>query len=531
MKHLHIVNPYGSAAMIRMSQPLINELAKLYTVTTDAEMNVEADAYIHMPYHTLAGDFVPSGKHIIAYTHCNPGALPQLMLACARADIVTAMSFTGRQELLDFGVDPKKIWVIPCAADNFHYRPRRVLIVGYPQPNARKREHILFDLAYKYDLTPFEFYLAGGGWEEIAPRLGVCGIAGQVVRPVDDNKLAEFYHTADVLLVTGYVEGGPLPILEAMASGTRVLSPRFGYAADYLDEENLYDGPDELMAKLHAMTEQSIYYHQLARAWGWADYCAEYALLIGRLLGESVDLYPERGMSRYAQLLDVIDEIKPRAICEIGTWNGNRAIQMLQEAGKYHQSKRLQYQGFDLFEHQTGEQFIRELSKVGQPQEIVQKRIEVTGARVRLIAGETQDTLQLNIGFTKDFIFVDGGHSEETIENDGNIALQILDFNSKTVIVFDDYYHEGKPEGFGCNAFIDGLNPDIYEVTHLPALTLADDGRLIGMVKVRRNNAAIRVQLPTESQAGSATRDDGKPPYYVSTMQISYAPGPANTDG
>ncbi len=512
MKHVHIVDPYGSAAMLRMTGPLISELPRLYNVTTDEKMSAEADVNIHIPYHTLTGETYATGKHIIAYTHCNPGALPELVLACDRADIVTAMSFTGRQELLNFGVDPRKIWVIPCAADNFSYRPRRVLIVGYPQPNGRKRESILIDLAFQYDLTPFEFYLAGGGWEHIAAQLAHLGVAGQIVQPVDDNKLAEFYQMADVLLVTGYMEGGPLPLLEAMASGCKVLSPRFGYASDYLSDDELYDDTKDLMQKLSDIAAPSVYNHQLSRAWTWADYAAEYALLIGRLIGESVDLYPERGASRYSQLLDVIDEVKPRSICEIGTWTGNRAIQMLQHAGKYRASNKLTYQGFDLFDAQTGEQFVRELSKVGQPEDVVRKRIEATGANVDLIAGDTTETIDNMM--RHDFYFVDGGHSEETIENDG---IVIYDMSNKAVAIFDDYYHEGKPDGFGCNAFIDGLNKDVFEITHLPARTRASDGRLIGMVKVRRKDANVHLQR-RETQTGSVTWHDTESFSFVSPV-------------
>lgn len=504
---IHVVNPYGSAAMSRMSGPLINDLPKLYEVTTSETVDASADLNIHVPFHTLCEDRdFGAGKHIAVYTHCNPGAQVELYKACERADAVTAMSFTGRQELLNLGVDPKKIWVISCAADNFRYRPRRVLIVGYPQPNGRKRESILLDLAFNNDLTPYEFILAGGGWDETATKLHMMGVKGEVVEAVDDTKMATLYQTADVFVATGYLEGGPLPLLEAMASGLNVLSPRFGYANDYLSDAELYDGPDELMQKLSEMSALSILNHQVIRSWSWQDYAAEYALITGRLLGTSVDLYPERGMSRYAQMLDIIDREKPKTICEIGTWNGNRAIQMLQQAGKYHQMKRLRYQGFDLFEEQTGEQFVRELSKAGMPIEVVRKRIKATDADIELISGDTFETLNTNIRLDADFIFVDGGHSEETILHDGNTVLDILNYRENATIVFDDYYHENKPDGVGCNAFIEKLN-ERYEVTHLPICTRAEDGRLIGMVQVKRKDASLSISLSARTHPGNRTYD------------------------
>ena len=100
---------------------------------------------------------------------------------------------------------------------------------------------------------------------------------------------------------------------------------------------------------------------------------------------------------------------------------------------------------------------------------------------------------------------MDGGHSEETIKHDGNTALDLITYNKDVVIVFDDYYHEGRPEGMGCNKFIDSLD-NFYEVTHLPARTLSDDGRLIGMVQVRRADISLQMQTSTPAGAYTYTR-------------------------
>ena len=470
---VHIVEPYHSHAMQRMSNPLA-ELSNLHEVTKSDAINPEANVNIHIPWHSFVG-YEGGGKHIIAYTHMNPPDAPKLLDACERADMITCMSFTGRRELIQLGVDPKKIWVIYSAADDFVFKRKTIGIVGNPQPNGRKRESLLLDLAWKYNLSAFQFALIGIGWEDTVAKLESLGVAA-VCGVSNDGNLQPVYQQFDALLVTGYVEGGSLPILEAMAVGIPVISPKFGYASDLL--ETHYENEDELMDILEGVASEAVLNHQVVKAWAWRDYTAEYALLIARLTGTSAEIYPERGADRYAQLLEVIGEVKPKRIAEIGTWNGSRAIQMIQEASKYNED--ISYQGFDLFDLQTGKHFRDELSKIAYPLAVVEKRIKATGAKVELVKGNTRETLREMT--QADFYFIDGGHSEKTIENDWK-KVQSLMFDND-VAIFDDYYHEGKPDGMGCNSIVDNLSG--FEVTHLPHKTLASDGRLIGMVKVQR---------------------------------------------
>lgn len=516
MKRLHIVEPYNSIAMQRMTLPL-QELSKLYEITTSEEVDIEADVNIHIPWHTLAGlKDKGNGKHIAVYTHCNPPDINALYDACERADLIMCMAFAGRNELVQLGVNPEKLWVNYCGTDVFKFKRKIIGIIGFSQPNGRKRESLLMDLAWQYDLSPFQFIFVGEGWEKIVARLKGLGVTADTLQTSDAN-LQEVYQQIDALLVTGYAEGGPLPLLEAMTVGTPVISPRFGYAADLLDEH--YETPEELMDWLNKLAEKSIFTHCLVRSWSWSDYVREYALLLGRLLGESVDLHPEFAMSRYAQLLDVVDEIKPAEIVEVGTWKGNRAIQIIQQAAKNHPIGDVYYQGFDLFENQTGEQYRRELSKKGYPLNVVKKRLQATGAYIELVEGDTKETLHENLNSTAQLFFIDGGHSEETIRNDAAILYEM---QRDAIAVFDDYYHSGKPAGKGCNQVIDGLDLNQFQVTHLPVRTVTEDGREIGMVKVKRN-ADLSIRMQAETQTNSRAWDGDHPDFTVSDVRVYYA--------
>lgn len=468
---VHVLDPYQSHAMQRMSAPF-TQLSSLHDVTFGAEPQ-EADITLHLPWHTVLQSQT-GGKHIAIYTHCNPQDSGALLEVCEKADLITCMSFRGRQELIELGADPKKLWVVYAAADGFRFRRRVIGIVGNVQPNGRKRESLLIDMAWKYDLSPFEFVFIGHGWDETVSKLTSLGVSA-VTSKSDEGDLQKYYQLFDALLVTGYSEGGSLPILEAMSVGAPIISPDFGYAADLIDFH--YDTPEDLSRIFDDMIKQPLINYGLAKSWTWGDYASEYAMIISRLVGGSAEIYPAKAADRYRQLLDIISWVKPKNILEVGTWNGNRAIQMIQEAAKFHNISDINYQGFDLFDDQTGALYRSELSKVAIPMNVAQKRIEATGANVELIRGNTNKTLWHNPIVKPDFTFIDGGHSEKTIQNDWD-ALK----GFGAVVIFDDYYHEGKPDGMGCNAVIDGITNK--KITYLPNKTAADDGRVIGMVMV-----------------------------------------------
>lgn len=159
-------------------------------------------------------------------------------------------------------------------------------------------------------------------------------------------------------------------------------------------------------------------------------------------------------MSRYNQLLSLIDQTKPRTIFEFGTWNGDRAIQMIQAAQKH--NKDVQYAGVDLFEDATAETDEAEANVKPHfaVQEVYDKIKAATGLaddRLCLIKANSRD---LKDPVVADFVHIDGGHSLETIRSDFALA------KGSKVIVLDDYYTKDEngqcldTTKVGCNQLI-----------------------------------------------------------------------------
>lgn len=470
MPRLHIVEKYHSFAMQRQSLPLKRLIG--IEVTIGDEIDESADVNLHMPWHFLE-DYEPTGesKHIVAFTHANPGSMPNIYKACKKADAVTTLSFDGRKQLIDIGIDPRKIYVVYCGTDHTEFRLRNIGVVASKQPNGRKRGHILLDLAWKMDrnwLNAVNFYLIGLGWESLASELKATGInVDHIPGITNDQEMLEFYHNFDVLLSTGYEEGGPLPIIEAMKAGVPVLTPDYGYTHDLLTDADKYTTLEDLQEKLIALFEHDIENARIGSMLTWKSYTEEYAMILNDLLNVPVKEVKESGTPRYTELMHVIDRVKPKSILEVGTWSGKRASQMIQRAAGYRPIETITYAGFDLFEEMTEDIFRTELSKIPPPKNVVERFLKATGARIFLFKGNSAVTLpkaDKKTAYRKfDLIFIDGGHREDTIRLDWENVQDLI--HDKTVIVFDDYYmiKPDELEGYGCNEIVKNLG-DEWEV-------------------------------------------------------------------
>lgn len=157
-------------------------------------------------------------------------------------------------------------------------------------------------------------------------------------------------------------------------------------------------------------------------------------------------------MSRYAQLLELIDIHKPKSLIEIGVWNGANAIRMIKQALKHHDS--VEYTGYDLFEDATPETDAKEFNvKAHNQVKAVAAYIRAeTGVIPTLIKGDTNETLAH--GIKADFVFLDGGHSVGTIGSDYSKLMY------SNVVVLDDYYtsdDQGNAPDirkYGCNKLL-----------------------------------------------------------------------------
>ena len=150
---------------------------------------------------------------------------------------------------------------------------------------------------------------------------------------------------------------------------------------------------------------------------------------------------------RYNQLTEMINFYKPSTLLETGTYNGGRAIQMAEAA--FQHTDKVTYVGYDLFGTATPELNEKEFnSKPNNTAENVSKRLaefamekgeEGKTFEFKLVEGDTKDTLKDKP--SADFIFIDGGHSLETVSHD------YAQLKHNKLVVMDDYFSPDKEGG------------------------------------------------------------------------------------
>lgn len=189
---------------------------------------------------------------------------------------------------------------------------------------------------------------------------------------------------------------------------------------------------------------------------------------------------------RYENLFRAIEECGAVRILEIGVHRADRAVEMIEWASAMWGHRCVpEYFGFDLFLPPTEEQRRLETAKRQPPLSLEEAwaKLNATGAKIHLFPGNTRDTLPTHAARLPrmDFIFIDGGHSLETIANDWEHCRELM--HGQTRVIFDDLYPGNHT--LGCLAEVEKIQQDLaYRVKILDPEDVFDNGLRIRMAQV-----------------------------------------------
>lgn len=197
-------------------------------------------------------------------------------LSVHRARRVIAVSAHTRDDLVHrFGVRPERVTVIPNAADA-RFRPaadpkavarfkaahnlpdRFILFVGTLEPRKNLRRLIeAFALLAEGDAETKLVIVGATGWltSDLAPLVQAHDLTDRIIFTgyVTDNDLPVWYQAATVFCYPSLYEGFGLPVLEAMACGTPVVTSRTSSIPEVTGEAAMLVDPTDVAALAHAL--------------------------------------------------------------------------------------------------------------------------------------------------------------------------------------------------------------------------------------------------------------------------------------
>jgi glycosyltransferase involved in cell wall biosynthesis len=242
---------------------------------------------LHVQYWTplaYGGPLVVT-VHDLAFLHL-PGTFPAAQRLALRvlvprsitkaSRVITVSEFSRSDILTSYGVRPEKITVIPEGAGasfrpleseriegvlaRYGLRPGFLFSLG--RLNRRKNlERVL--LAYRRLRTggaSDTTLVIGGkrdyGGDEVLRRIGLSGVASSIrwIGLIPDEDLPAFYSAAACFVYPSLFEGFGLPVLEAMACGTPVVTSNRGALAELVGDAAMVVDPESVDALAEAMT-------------------------------------------------------------------------------------------------------------------------------------------------------------------------------------------------------------------------------------------------------------------------------------
>ena len=183
--------------------------------------------------------FLLNRKNIVMYTHAHwtrSYSKTHIAWCLNKAHKVICLNSTTKKQLVEIGVNIEKIEILHIAAcpETFYEHERKDGRIGFCAAySERKNPNLIFDLVK--NMPEKKFTLIGKNWknyerfEELIrfPNFTYCDNPPYETYP-------KLYSEIDFFVSASLLEGGPVPVLEAMLSNCVPIASRTGFCPDII---------------------------------------------------------------------------------------------------------------------------------------------------------------------------------------------------------------------------------------------------------------------------------------------------------
>lgn len=247
------------------------------------DLNVYAHQDTYFSVFSRLPNQIKNNRNRVFFTHFNGGQIPSEMQISSLeyCERILVQNEKMQNYLTSVGVGREKIVRAPGAVSRDVFKP------GMHLPEKR---FVMFSGDFKYRKNPdliaqvithmpdIEFVIHGKNWDSFPPEL-LRASANLTRLDFDLGRQASLIRQASLYVSLSLVEGGPYPILEALASGTPVVATDTGFCAEFINSDNgiLLPNPPELSSVLVAIRQSldlkdSTWNQDLLKGkWQWKD--------------------------------------------------------------------------------------------------------------------------------------------------------------------------------------------------------------------------------------------------------------------
>ncbi|MGJ8482151.1 glycosyltransferase [Sphingobium yanoikuyae] len=249
-------------------EKLASEISKRFSyVSYSSNVQHNADIQYYITYGCRKERVSPIELALFTHREHDIIASDRFDKSAADVDVAISMSRKTNEIIKDLGIS-NSVCIFP-GVDIDSFKPLvRIGVVGRTYHTGRKGEALVRAVM---DVPGIEWHFTGEGWPGPAQKL-------------DEDKLPAFYRSMDYILVPAVNEGGPMSVLESLASGTPVIASDVGWVKDFPHIAFERGNAESLRSVLTELVGRKI---ELADSVGhmtWDNWATQHDALFRRLL-------------------------------------------------------------------------------------------------------------------------------------------------------------------------------------------------------------------------------------------------------
>lgn len=245
--------------------------SRLPYVSYGLEQDPSAEIQYYMTYGCRQERISPIEVALFTHKEDVPSAAKKFETVAASVDFCIAQSLKTELIVRESGLS--NVQTISPGVDLEKYSPIvRIGIIGRTYHTGRKGEKLVEQVM---DIPGIEWHFTGEGWPGPATF-------------IDDAKLPEFYRSLDYILVPAMIEGGPMCVLEALASGCKVIASPVGWVPQFPHIEFKLGDVADLRRVLVKVVEEKQLLRKSVESYTWQSWADQHHRLFTRLLNRDI---------------------------------------------------------------------------------------------------------------------------------------------------------------------------------------------------------------------------------------------------